>query len=56
MKRPPATAEIDRGLVEGVAAICGPSSAAALALKDADAHNGTVRFYQVKKTIIVEKL
>ena len=47
---------VNRRLLEEVARIVGPASAAAMALKDADSHNGHVKFWKHGKSIIVEKL
>jgi len=49
--------EVPRSVIERTAHIIGDSSAAALALKEADSHDGPVRFYQTPNhSLIVEKL
>lgn len=45
-----------RETLEMTALVMGEQSAAALALKDAAAHLGEVRFWKNKNTILVEKL
>jgi hypothetical protein len=44
-----------RSVVEAVARVVGPNSAACKALADADAHGGPVRFWRVGSTLIVER-
>ena len=46
---------IKREVIEKIAAICGPMSAAAMALKDADAHKGPVDFIDTGASIVVVK-
>ncbi len=48
--------EVTRSFVETIAEIMGPSSACAQALKQAKEHNGPVKFYMTKGSVIVEKL
>lgn len=49
--------EVPRELMETIAHIMGPSSAAAQALASADQHDGPVRFYETTQgSILVEKL
>jgi hypothetical protein len=48
--------ELTRKMVEQVAYIIGPQSAAAQALAEADKHDGPVRFLQTPGTIFVVKL
>lgn len=47
---------ISREVLEMTAHVVGPSSAAAEALKDADSHNGPVRFWKRGNMIVVEKM
>lgn len=47
---------VSRQILESVAQIIGPHSAAQQALDDAAKHDGPVNFYQRGNTIIVEKL
>ena len=56
MKKQEPMREIPRAQVEQVAKIVGPSSASAQALKDADAHDGPVRFFKSGSSILLEKL
>lgn len=47
--------EVDRKVLEATARIIGPSSAAAQALADADAHDGETAFFRSGTTILVQK-
>jgi hypothetical protein len=46
---------VDRSVLEATAQIIGPSSAAAQALADADAHDGETAFFRLGLTIVVQK-
>lgn len=47
--------EIPRHVIETTARIMGPASAAAVAIEEADSHDGQVKFYRSGNTIIVVK-
>jgi len=46
---------VSRSVVESTATVMGDHSAAAKALRDADNHDGEVRFWVVDNVIVVEK-
>jgi hypothetical protein len=48
--------ELPRAAVENVAAIFGQCSGAAKALREADAYEGPVQFYQHGSKILIKKL
>jgi len=48
--------EVNREIVERVAYIVGPLSAAARAIHEADTYEGDVKFYQTSNSFIVAKI
>ena len=56
MKRGIDARPIQRESVERIARIMGAHSASAAALREADAHDGPVRFWQTRDAIVVERL
>jgi hypothetical protein len=56
MQAPDPSTQVTREVVETVARIMGDGSAAARALRDADTHQGEVRFYKLPGTFVVGKL
>lgn len=55
-KLPKDAVEIDRAVVEGAVYILGDASASAAALREADSHDGPVRFWKCRGSLIVQKL
>lgn len=55
-KKKAAMQETSREVLEQMAVIFGPMSAAAQALAEADAHKGITKFYYSGASIVVERL